>query len=251
MEIIPAIDLKGGKGVRLYQGDFAQETVYSHNPVEIALRWQEMGALRIHIVDLDGAAKGEPVNLPTVLEIVRRVSLPVQLGGGIRRLNTVEQLLAKGINRVILGTAAIEDTGLVQEACQRFGEAIAIAIDARDGKVATWGWQRPSNITALELAEQMAALGARRFIYTDISRDGTLTQPNFEAIAEMVSKTRLPVIASGGISTIEHLNRLQGLGAEGAIVGKALYTGDLSLPQALAALQEKQARKLDPQDGRQ
>ncbi len=119
MELIPAIDLKGGKGVRLYQGDFAQETVYSHNPVEIALRWQEMGALRIHIVDLDGSAKGEPVNFPSVLEIVRRVSLPVQLGGGIRCLETVEQLLAKGINRVILGTAAIEDTGLVQEACER------------------------------------------------------------------------------------------------------------------------------------
>ena len=233
MEIIPAIDIKGGKCVRLYQGDYSQETVFSEDPVSIALHWQSSGASRLHLVDLDGAKVGEPRHLDIIREIVRAIQLPIQLGGGIRSLETVEQVLRIGVQRAILGTAAAEEPELVKEACHRFGEAIVVGIDARDGYVAIQGWQRRTDITALEMIKQMSALGVSRFIYTDISRDGTLTEPNFKAIAELLAGTNLPLIASGGISSLEHLYRLSQLGVEGAIVGRALYTGDIDLKEAI------------------
>jgi len=212
--------------------------VFSDDPLDVALKWQSMGAPRLHIVDLDGAAAGEPRNLDIIKEIANAVLIPTQLGGGIRRLETIEVLLKAGIERVILGTAAVETSWLVRDACRHFHESIVIGIDAREGYVATHGWLQDTELTAVGLAESMAQLGVRRFIYTDISRDGTLTEPNFSAIAEMINNIRLPVIAAGGISSLNHLRMLKKLGAEGAIVGKALYTGDINLKQTLAAISQ-------------
>ena len=195
-----------------------------------------MGAPRLHIVDLDGAAKGELCNLGIITQIASAVLVPTQLGGGIRRLETVEQLLKAGIERVILSTAAVEAPGLVKEACRNFSECIIVSIDAREGYVATHGWRQETELKAVECAQSMVQLGVKRFIYTDISRDGTLTEPNFAAIFELVNSIRLPIIAAGGISTINHLEMLKQLGVEGAIIGKALYTGDINLKQALIAV---------------
>lgn len=236
MEIIPAIDLRGGKCVRLYQGDYSQETVFSDDPVGMARRWSSLGAPRLHLVDLDGAATGKLCHLPVIGEIAAAINIPVQVGGGIRQMESIAKLLDAGVERVILGTVAVANPEMIREACHRFGDAVIVGIDTRDGYVAVHGWQRGTTITASELIQQMTALGARRFIYTDILRDGTLTQPNFEAIAELTSKTSLPIIASGGVTSISDLTRLSQLGVEGAIVGKALYTGDIKLGEALAAL---------------
>ena len=214
------------------------ETVFSDDPLEVALKWQSLGAPRLHIVDLDGAATGELHNLDIIKEIASALLIPTQLGGGIRRLETIEELLKAGIERVILGTAAVENPGIVEEACKKFRESIIVGVDARDGYIATRGWRQETELEALEFVESMVRLGVRRFIYTDINRDGTLTEPNFTAIAELIDTIRLPIIASGGVSTINHLNMLQKLGAEGAIVGKALYTGDIDLKQALAAVNQ-------------
>jgi phosphoribosylformimino-5-aminoimidazole carboxamide ribotide isomerase len=234
MEIIPAVDIKGSKCVRLYQGDYNRETVFSEDPVAVALKWQTQGAGRLHVVDLDGAASGELQNIAVVKAIVKQVGLPVELGGGIRDEATVAKLLAIGVNRVILGTAAVEDSGLVERLCQKYGEAIVVGIDARDGRVATHGWKRGTEVAALALGQRIAATGVRRLIYTDIKRDGTLTEPGFEAIAEMIEGVNLNIIAAGGISALSHLRKLKELGVEGAIVGKALYTGDINLKEALA-----------------
>jgi phosphoribosylformimino-5-aminoimidazole carboxamide ribotide isomerase len=234
MEIIPAVDIKGGKCVRLYQGNYDQETVFSEDPVAVALNWQAQGAGRLHLVDLDGAASGEPQNIAVVEAIVKQVGLPVQLGGGIRDEATVAKLLAIGVNRVILGTAAVENSELVGGLCQKYGEAIVVGIDARDGCVATHGWKKGTEVAALALGQRIAATGVRRLIYTDIKRDGTLTEPGFEAIAEMIESVNLSIIAAGGISALSHLRKLKELGVEGAIVGKALYTGDINLKEALA-----------------
>ncbi len=220
----------------MYQGDYDRETVFSEEPVEIALQWQSLGAPRIHVVDLDGAASGELSNLEIIRDIAGGLLIPSQLGGGIRRLETIEQMLKAGIERVILGTTAVEDPGLVKEACRRFRESIIVSIDTREGHIATHGWRQETDLKAIEFARSMAQLGVKRFIYTDISRDGTLTEPNFAAIAELITAIKLPVIASGGIASLNHLSMLKQLGAEGAIVGKALYTGDIELKQALDAL---------------
>jgi len=238
MEIIPAVDIRGGKCVRLYQGNYSQETIFSEHPLDVALKWQAQGASRLHVVDLDGAASGEVRNLAIIEAIVKQVDLPVQLGGGVRNEATVEKLLDIGIARVILGTAAIEQPELVKKLCHRYAQAIVVGIDARDGYVTTHGWQKSTEVTAVELGKSLANMGVRRLIYTDVKRDGTLTEPNFEAIAELVESIDLPVIAAGGISALSHLKRLEELGVEGAIVGKALYTGNLNLTDALAAIKD-------------
>ena len=234
MEIIPAIDLKGGKCVRLYQGDYSKETIFSHDPVATALKWQEQGAQRLHLVDLDGAAAGEVRNTKAIEEIVKNTSLAVELGGGIRRSEEVEQLIKLGVQRVILGTVAVEQLELTKRIIKRFGEAIVVGIDARDSYVTTHGWMKISTMTVLELSSLMAAIGARRIIYTDVKRDGTLTEPNYEVTAELVKSLNIPVIASGGISAPDHIRKLAALGVEGAIIGRALYTGDIDLKEALA-----------------
>jgi phosphoribosylformimino-5-aminoimidazole carboxamide ribotide isomerase len=222
----------------LYRGDYNRETVFSDDPLDVALKWQSMGAPRLHIVDLDGAASGEIRNLEIIRNIARAMLIPVQIGGGIRDIETVEALLKAGMERVILGTAAAEDPHLVIDACRRFRESTVVSIDARDGFVATHGWVKETNLTAVGLAKSMAQIGVARFIYTDINRDGTLTEPNFPAIDEMIDTIGLPVIAAGGISSLQHLKMLQKLGAEGAIVGKALYTGDINLKQALSEVNQ-------------
>lgn len=224
--------------MRLFQGDYQQETVFSDDPLDVALKWQSMGAPRLHIVDLDGAASGEIVNLEIIRNIAGAMLIPIQLGGGIRRIDTIEALLKIGIDRVILGTAAVEDPKLIAAACRRFRDSIVVGIDARHGIIATRGWVKQTGLTAVELAKSMVKIGVRRFIYTDIERDGTLTEPNFSAIAALIDELGLPVIAAGGISTLNHLKMLQKLGAEGAIVGKALYTGDIKLKQAISEIDQ-------------
>jgi len=187
----------------------------------------------LHIVDLDGAATGELINLPIIEEIASALLIPTQLGGGIRSLATIEKLLKAGIERVILGTVAVENPRLVEEACNHFGESVVVGVDALRGNVAIRGWLTGTELEAVQFSKSMVQLGVKRFIYTDINRDGTLTEPNFAEIAGMIESVGRPVIASGGVSSITHLKMLDKLGAEGAIVGKALYTGDINLKQAL------------------
>ena len=239
MEVIPSIDLKSGRCVRLYQGDYAKETVFSDDPLGTAQRWESLGASRLHVVDLDGAAGGQPRHLSVIAQIAATLRIPVQVGGGIRRMETIEQYVKAGVKRVVLGTAAVENPDLVREACQVFGEAIVLGVDARDGFVAVRGWKDKTTVLAADMIRQMEALGARRFIYTDVARDGTLTEPNFQAISELMTKARSPIIASGGVTSIDHLVRLSQLGVEGAIIGRALYTGDILLDRALATLKER------------
>jgi len=233
MEIIPAIDLRDGKCVRLYQGDYNQQTIFDEEPAAVALRWYSQGAQWLHVVDLDGANAGEPRNMAVVEEIVKESGLLVELGGGIRQENIAEELLHKGVSRIILGTSAIENPGLVEKLCQRFGQAIIVGLDARDGKIATHGWQKDTIVDVLELSREMVEVGVKRFIYTDIKRDGTLTEPNFGMVSKLVAGVNVPVIVAGGISRLEHLQRLKELGVEGAIIGKALYTGDIDLEEAV------------------
>jgi phosphoribosylformimino-5-aminoimidazole carboxamide ribotide isomerase len=220
----------------LYKGDFTRETVFSDDPVEVALRWQSLGATKLHIVDLDGAATGELGNLDIITEIANAVLVPTQMGGGIRNLKTITEVLKAGVERVILGTAAVEDSKLVEVACRKFSDSIIVGIDAREGYIAIRGWRLETTLRATELVKSMAKLGVKRFVYTDISRDGTLTEPNFTGVFELVNTIKLPIIAAGGISSLDHLKMLKKLGVEGAIVGKALYTGDINLKQALATI---------------
>lgn len=237
--IYPAIDIRGGKCVRLIQGDYAQETVYNESPLAAALDWAGQGGKWIHLVDLDGAKAGQPVNHEIIGEIARNVKVPVQTGGGLRRVEDVELLLKLGVSRVIIGTAAIEDRPFVEQVLKSYGEQVAIGIDARNGYVATRGWLETSQVKAEELAVELAELGARTFIFTDISRDGMMQGPNVEAIVELARVSGQSVIASGGVSRYEDLERLSAYasqGVSGAIVGKALYTGSIVLAEAQAAL---------------
>jgi len=233
IEIIPAVDIKGGKCVRLYQGDYDQETVFSDDPVEVALEWQSLGASRLHIVDLDGAATGELYNLDIIKEIAGSLLIPTQMGGGIRNLESVEKILQTGVERVILGTVAVEDPDLVEEACHSFRERIIVGIDTRGGNIAIRGWRQQTELGVMMFIKSMMKLGVKRFIYTDISRDGTLTEPDFTTVSELVNTFKLPIIAAGGISSLNHIKLLAQLGVEAVIVGKALYTGDINLKQAI------------------
>lgn len=240
MLIIPAVDIKGGRCVRLVEGRPERETVYADDPAAMARRWEEMGARFLHLVDLDGAFQGRPVNTETVKAILNTVSIPVELGGGIRTLATAEEWLSLGVRRVIFGTAALTNPDLVEEACRRFGpERVVLGLDARDGKVAVEGWGKVASRAAVDLALEMKERGIIRVIYTDISRDGTHRGPNIEATRELARRTGLKVIASGGVSTLEHILAVKELepdGVEGVITGKALYDGTLDLREALAAV---------------
>ena len=242
MEVLPAIDLKSGRCVRLYQGDYQQETVYSEDPVSVAVAWQQQGAARLHVVDLDGAAGGQPVNLEITAEVIRRLSIPVQVGGGIRDEETAERLLATGADRVVIGTAAVEEPTFVETLCRNHGGSrVVVAVDARDGQVAIKGWTEQSSMSSLELARRMAGLGVIRLLYTDISRDGTMTEPNFTATADLVRESGMAVLASGGVTSLEHIRLLAGTGAEGVILGRALYEKAFTLQEALAIAQESGA----------
>ncbi len=234
MEIIPAIDLRGGRVVRLFQGDFQKETIYSEDPLRVALDWQNAGVPRVHIVDLDGAKTGSPVNLGIVGHMAAQVGVPLQVGGGIRTLDTARKLVELGVQRIVFGTAAVSDPALVREACRTLGhEAVVVGVDARDDRVAVQGWSETASVTTRELMKEMAALGVGRFIYTAIDRDGTLAGPDFQAIAALVEAMGLPIVASGGIASMEDLERLAEIGVEGAIVGSALYRGTIDPREAV------------------
>ena len=237
MEIIPAIDLKDGRCVRLFQGDFNQETVFSDDPLAMAQSWQDQGSQRLHVVDLDGAIRGKPVHLEIISSIVKTLDIPVQVGGGIRDLSSAEAWIEIGVARVVIGTAAVRNPDMVQEVCRKLGsEKIVVSVDAKDGLVALQGWQERSSVTVLDLASQMAKLGVVRLLYTDIARDGALTGPDLVTNARLTSETDLAIQASGGVSSLEDLRRLLRTGVEGVIIGRALYTGAVSLPNALEAI---------------
>ena len=236
MEVIPAIDLRRGRCVRLHQGDFRRETVFSDDPLAMAQRWQEQGGPRLHLVDLDGAATGEPAHLEIISSIVAALGIPVQVGGGIRSANTARAWLEAGVERVVIGTAAVRDPDMVRAVCLDHGpERVVVSVDAREGMVALQGWTESSQVSALELAHRMAALGVTRLLYTDIARDGMLTGPDLETNAQLVRETGMAVLASGGVASVEDIQRLAPTGVEGVIVGRALYTGAVSLPDAVTA----------------
>ncbi|NMA83089.1 MAG: 1-(5-phosphoribosyl)-5-[(5-phosphoribosylamino)methylideneamino]imidazole-4-carboxamide isomerase [Epulopiscium sp.] len=230
MRIYPAIDIKNGNCVRLKQGKFNEITIYDEDPLQTALKWAECGATYLHLVDLDGALVGNTVNLEVIKKIAQKISIPIQLGGGIRTMASIEQKLSLGIQRVILGTVAIQDPSFVKEAIRRFGkDHIVVGIDAKDGKVAIEGWEKVSPFSAVETCLQMKEIGVETIIYTDISKDGMLSGPNVEATKNLIEQTNMNIIASGGVTNIGDLKALQQIQVEGAIIGKALYQGFLDL----------------------
>ena len=238
MLILPAIDLRGGNCVRLVKGDFKQETIYSEHPEEIALRWEGEGAEFLHVVDLDGALAGEPQNMDAIKRILQAVTIPVEVGGGIRSMESIDRLLSIGVSRVILGSVAVHKEELVREACSAYGNRIVVGIDAKKGIVATDGWEKSASISAVELAKKLGAFGLETIIYTDISRDGTLSGVNVTETAHLARASGIKVIASGGvksISDIEELKKRECDGIIGVIVGKSIYEGTLSLTEAIAA----------------
>ena len=241
MIIYPAIDIRGGRCVRLTEGRFDAETVFADDPAEMALKWAGLGAEFLHLVDLDGALAGEGRNVPVIERILQSVSIPVQLGGGIRNLETIEKLLSLGVTRLILGSAAVKNPQLVEEACKKYPGHIAVGIDAKNGDVAIEGWGKGSGVAATELAKKMAAYGVETIIYTDISRDGMLSGVNVEATAALARACGVPIIASGGVASLEDIRRVKAVesdGVQGCIIGKAIYTGAVDLKAALALAKE-------------
>jgi phosphoribosylformimino-5-aminoimidazole carboxamide ribotide isomerase len=239
MYILPSIDIKDGKVVRLRQGDFEQMTVFSNNPVDMARKWQEEGATWLHVVDLDGSVSGHPINTDVVLQIRQAVGLHVQVGGGLRGVDDIAHLIGQGIDRVVLGTAAIHNPALVRDLVEIWGEKIVVALDARDGQVATQGWTVGSQRTTEEMAAEMAAVGVRRLLCTAINRDGMLQGPDLAGLAaiQRAAGPEVGVIASGGIASLDDLIALRDQGLEGAIIGSALYTGAIKLSAAIKAVQ--------------
>lgn len=244
MIVIPAVDIKAGRCVRLYQGIKEAETVYADDPAAMALRWQSEGADLVHVVDLDGAFDQHPANLPVIQNILHTLDIPIQVGGGIRTMETIRMYLEAGVGRVIIGTEAIRNPNLVKEACQKFEGRIIVGIDARNGYVAVDGWTRTVPVRAVELARRFEDVGVSAINFTDICRDGTQTGPNLQEIRRLAEAVSIPVIASGGVSCladIEHLMDLEPFGVAGVITGKALYTGTLNLGQALSLIHSRRA----------
>ncbi|SFC13674.1 1-(5-phosphoribosyl)-5-[(5-phosphoribosylamino)methylideneamino] imidazole-4-carboxamide isomerase [Bacillus sp. 491mf] len=233
MEIFPAIDLKNGRCVRLYQGQFQQETVMNENPVAQALLFEQLGARVLHIVDLDGAVAGRSENLSVIEDICKAVRIPVQVGGGIRLVAAIETLLSVGVMKVILGTAALYDRSFVEEAVRLYGDKIIIGIDAKNGYVATRGWLDVSETSYIQLAKEMEKIGVQTLIFTDISRDGTLAGPNFEQLQKLQDEVSIQIVASGGVSLLADVEKLQDMNLYGVIIGKALYDKKVMLEEAL------------------
>ncbi len=236
--VIPAVDIKGGRCVRLYQGREDEETVFSEDPVAAALAWQEQGARMLHVVDLDGAFSGTPSNRETVVLIAEALSIPVEVGGGVRDTSSAIDYLEAGIARVIIGTSAFEKPGWLETMAQELEERLAVGLDVREGLVALDGWTKEGGQDPLDALARLEAAGVRRVIYTDTSRDGTLEGPNFEAIERMARAAEIPIIASGGVGRIEDISRIAAmseLGVEGVIVGMALYKSRFTLAEAIRA----------------
>lgn len=235
MEIWPAIDLRGGRCVRLKQGDYRRETVFGEDPAAMARHWVDLGAERLHLVDLDGAREGRPANLESVRAIVGSIGVPCELGGGIRGEETIGELLRLGLARLVIGTLALRQPDWFRQMCRAFPGKLALGIDARDGRVATDGWEKTSDVAATDLARQFAREPIAAIIYTDIATDGMLSGPNVAAMAQMQAAVDLPVVASGGVATGGDVARLAAAGMAGCIIGRALYEGTLTLPDAIAA----------------
>lgn len=235
MQIWPAIDLRGGKCVRLQQGDYNRETIFGDDPTEMAQRWVGDGARFLHLVDLDAARDGQLANRQAVASIVKRVGIPCELGGGIRDESTIRVWLEAGISRLVVGTKALKDPDWFREMCELFPGKLALGLDARDGYVATDGWLETSQVRATDLARQFADVPLVSIVYTDIARDGMLAGPNFDGVAEMKDAVSAPVIASGGVTTADDIRRLARIGVAGCIVGRSLYDGKLTITEAIAA----------------
>jgi phosphoribosylformimino-5-aminoimidazole carboxamide ribotide isomerase len=233
MLIIPAIDIKNGKCVRLTQGNFESEKVYSENPIAVAKQWQKQGAKMLHVVDLDGAKNGNLANFEIIKKIVKAINIPIQVGGGIRNKKTLEILLSTGVSRVILGTVALENEAELKNILNNFASQVAIALDTKNGKLMKQGWLKDSNKSSILTALELENLGVQRFIYTDVVKDGTLTEPNYKEIANLSENVLVPIIASGGISNINNIKQLKSIGIEGVIIGKALYEGTVNLKEAI------------------
>ncbi|MEJ2745429.1 MAG: 1-(5-phosphoribosyl)-5-[(5-phosphoribosylamino)methylideneamino]imidazole-4-carboxamide isomerase [bacterium] len=241
MLIIPAIDIKNGKCVRLYQGREDRETVYGDDPAAMAVRWQRGGAGYLHVVDLDGAFKGAPQNLESIKELLERVTVPVELGGGLRDIETVRRVFKMGVDRVILGTAAIRDRDFLKAAVKEFGRQVFVGLDMKEGVLAVEGWTKTAGMRAGQILPELEAIGVGGVVFTDVLTDGTLSGPNFDSLEAILELCSLDIIASGGVSSVEHLRRLKSLHngrIYGVIIGKALYSGDLELHDALAAVSE-------------
>ena len=237
MIVIPAIDLKDGKCVRLLQGKKEEVTVYSDDPPSMAKHWQDLGGELLHVVDLDGAFTGEQHNFSKIKAIREAIDIPIEVGGGIRDVERIDKLIDLGVDRTIIGTSAANDPEMVRQACEKYPGRVLVGIDAKDGKVAIKGWVEVTELDAIEFAKQMQGAGAAGIIYTDISRDGMLTGPNIEAMAMMVTSVEIPVIASGGVSRLDDINSLKKINnLWGVITGKALYSGALKLEEAIKAV---------------
>ncbi len=235
MQIWPAIDLRGGMCVRLQQGDYDRETVFGEDPAGMARHWVDQGGEYLHLVDLDGAREGRPVNLPAIRAILADVSIPCELGGGVRDEQTIRELLDLGLSRVVVGTRALKEPEWFRGVCRKFPHRVALGIDAREGRVATHGWLETSDLLATTLARQFAGEPLAAIIFTDIATDGMLGGPNLTSLAEMQAAVDLPIIASGGVANRQDVVRLAALGVAGCIIGRALYEGTLRLPEALSA----------------
>ncbi|OFI05361.1 1-(5-phosphoribosyl)-5-[(5-phosphoribosylamino)methylideneamino] imidazole-4-carboxamide isomerase [Clostridium acetireducens DSM 10703] len=233
MIILPAIDLKNGKCVRLYQGKISSSQVVADSAVDTALKFKEMGAKNLHIVDLDGAFSGELKNLDVVEKIVKKVDIPIELGGGIRDIETIEAILKKGVNKVILGTSALKKPNMVKEAIKKYGDKIIVGIDAKNEMVSTEGWVDVSSVNYIDFAKEMEKLEVKTIVFTDISKDGALKGPNFNQIYKLKEKVSCNIIASGGVTSIEDITKLRDMNLYGAIVGKAIYSGNVNLKQAV------------------
>jgi phosphoribosylformimino-5-aminoimidazole carboxamide ribotide isomerase len=238
MQVWPAIDLRGGKCVRLRQGDYDQETVFHDNPRTVARQFVAEGARHLHIVDLEGAREGLPVNLPSVQDILEAIDIECELGGGIRDEQSIEELLAFGLSRLVIGTSALTDPDWFRATCRKFPGRLVLGIDARGGRVATDGWLNTSDVTAIDLAQQFCSEPLAALIYTDIATDGMMGGPNLKAMAEMQAAVNIPVIASGGVTTADDVADLAAAGLAGCIIGRALYEGTLTLAEALRAAEE-------------
>ncbi len=236
MVIYPAVDIRGGKCVRLYQGEFDKEKVYSGKPYEMARKWENQGAEFLHLVDLDGALSGSPQNIEAVRKIAESVKIPSELGGGIRTFESLTEVLSLGIERAILGTVIVKDLDFVKRACHEFGDRVVAGIDVRHGQVSVDGWSQTTELNAIDVAKELQSLGIRRIIYTDILSDGALRGINFQAFKNLAESLDIPITASGGVTTLEdivRLKELESLGVDGVIIGKALYEGRISLREAI------------------